>query len=232
MRGADETDAEVGDRANDAIRIAGARHPRQGGRRRRQPRRDAARPRRIRAARAAASTPTPSTIRPASTPPTSRSTSRSRSAALVRAGALDLRRPQRLPRRDDRRGRGALPAQQLSAAARASRSPSAQGVGALPDHRGADREPRSARPAAAARSSSCPTTRRSTRARTAGKGLTRPELATLLAYAKNSLYADLLAEHGARRRRIWATSCSAISRQTLDRALSRTRSPATACAAR
>ena len=78
VRGSDETDAEAGDKANDAIRITG---------------------RDIRAkvvgeganlgvtqrgrieyalARRPASTPTPSTIRPASTPPTSRSTSRSR----------------------------------------------------------------------------------------------------------------------------------------------------------
>ena len=31
-----------------------------------------------------------------------------------------------------------------------------------------------------------------TRRAAAGKALTRPELATILAYAKNSLYADLL----------------------------------------
>jgi glutamate dehydrogenase len=72
-----ETDAEVGDRANDAIRVTGAElrakvigeganlGMTQRGRI------EAARP-------ACGSTPTPSTIRPASTPPTSRSTSRSR----------------------------------------------------------------------------------------------------------------------------------------------------------
>ena len=52
--------------------------PRQGDRRGRQPRHDPARPHRGGAARACGSTPTPSTTRPASTPPTSRSTSRSR----------------------------------------------------------------------------------------------------------------------------------------------------------
>ena len=43
-----ETDAEVGDRANDAIRVDGARAARQGDRRRRQSRRDPARPHRVR----------------------------------------------------------------------------------------------------------------------------------------------------------------------------------------
>ena len=68
VKASDETHAEVGDRANDALRVDGARAARQGGRRRRQPRLHAARPHRVRAATGgAASTPTPSTTRPAST---------------------------------------------------------------------------------------------------------------------------------------------------------------------
>ena len=78
VRAADETDEAAGDRANDA-------HPRhrqgaalQGDRRGRQSRHDPARPHRGGVRAASGSTPTPSTIRPASTPPTWRSTSRSR----------------------------------------------------------------------------------------------------------------------------------------------------------
>ena len=78
VRASTETDDAVGDRANDAIRITGARAALQGDRRGRQSRHDPARPRSRRRCAASGSTPTPSTIRPASTPPTSRSTSRSR----------------------------------------------------------------------------------------------------------------------------------------------------------
>jgi glutamate dehydrogenase len=79
--------AEVGDKANDAIRINGG-HLRPGRGRGRQPRRDPARAASsMRAQAADASTPTPSTTRPASTPPTTRSTSRSCSARLARAAA-------------------------------------------------------------------------------------------------------------------------------------------------
>ncbi len=69
--------------------------PRQGDRRGRQSRHDPARPHRGGAARACGSTPTPSTIRPASTPPTSRSTSRSRSARRCATGGSPSRRATR-----------------------------------------------------------------------------------------------------------------------------------------
>ena len=63
VRASTETDAEVGDRANDALRVTARRGARQGDRRGRQPRRDAARAHRVRAHAAGASTPTSSTIR-------------------------------------------------------------------------------------------------------------------------------------------------------------------------
>ena len=78
VRAADESDEAVGDRANDAVRIAGQGSALQGDRRGRQSRHDPARPHRGGVCAASGSTPTPSTIRPASTPPTWRSTSRSR----------------------------------------------------------------------------------------------------------------------------------------------------------
>ena len=62
----------------------------QGGGRGRQSRHDAARPHRGGACAASGSTPTRSTIRPASTPPTSRSTSRSRSARRCATAGLTL----------------------------------------------------------------------------------------------------------------------------------------------
>ena len=79
VRGPTETDAEVGDRANDPIRITadevGAKVIGEGANLGVTQRgRIAYRP-----ARAAAAIPTRSTTRPASIPPTSRSTSRSRS---------------------------------------------------------------------------------------------------------------------------------------------------------
>ncbi len=46
VKASDETHADVGDRANDAVRIDGTRAARQGGRRGRQPRLHAARPHR------------------------------------------------------------------------------------------------------------------------------------------------------------------------------------------
>ena len=99
--------------------------------------------------------------------------------------------PQRLPRADDRRGGGALPPQQLSAAprhvagaARGGRRPARPSC--------ADREPRGARPAQSAPVEFLPDDATLDARALAGKTLTRPELATILAYAKNSLYADLL----------------------------------------
>ena len=94
-----ETDAEVGDRANDARARHRHRAARQGGRRGRQPRRDPARRASSSRRAAAASTPTSSTTRPAWTPPTRRSTSRSRSGRRSRAGKLDAERAQRAARR-------------------------------------------------------------------------------------------------------------------------------------
>ncbi len=94
VKGEDETHADVGDKANDAIRVNGsaaARPLRRGGR---QPRADPGRPDRVRpvrrrrrrvpARRAAGSTPTSSTTPRASTPPTTRSTSRSCSTGSSR----------------------------------------------------------------------------------------------------------------------------------------------------
>ena len=72
-----ESHADVGDKANDAIRVDGADLRVQGRRRGRQPRPHPAGPDRVRPRAAGASTPTRSTTAPASTPPTTRSTSRS-----------------------------------------------------------------------------------------------------------------------------------------------------------
>ena len=80
--------ADVGDKANDAIRVDGARAAVPGGRRGRQPRLHPARPGRGARWPAAGSTPTPSTTPPASTAPTTRSTSRSCSTGSSRAGDL------------------------------------------------------------------------------------------------------------------------------------------------
>ena len=59
-----------------------------------------------------------------------------------------------------------------------------------------------------ARSSSCPTTRPSPSARKAGRGLTRPELAVLLAYGKLDLFDEMLAstvpDDPLSRRRRWS----------------------------
>ena len=64
-----------------------------------------------------------------------------------------------------------------------------------------------------------------------GQALTRPELAVLLAYAKLSLYADLLEFDACRTIRISAASCRAISPRSWSSAIP-TRSSSTACAAR
>ncbi len=167
------------------------RAARQGDRRRRQSRRDPARPHRICAGAAGASTPTPSTIPPASTPPTTKSISRSCSAGRMRRGELNPADARRAAGRDDRRGRRASCWPTITtrpwrcrwrnrAAAQGPRRPGrfmrdleARGrldraVEFLPD----DAELQQA-------------------ARTTGKGLTRPELAVLLAYAKLDLEAEI-----------------------------------------
>ena len=102
-----ETDEEVGDRANDAIRITGARGPRPGDRRGRQSRRDAARAASRRRARG---------VR-LNTDAIDNSAGVNTSDVEVnikialatpeRDGRLDRRGAQRASCRDDRRGRGA-----------------------------------------------------------------------------------------------------------------------------
>ena len=69
---ATQNNLDVGDRANDAVRVNGGGGARQGGRRRRQSGRHPTRPHRICAWRAGASTPMRSTIPPAWTPPTTK----------------------------------------------------------------------------------------------------------------------------------------------------------------
>ena len=61
MKASSETHADVGDKANDAVRVDGERAALPGGRRGRQPRLHAARADRVRARPAAGSTPTRST---------------------------------------------------------------------------------------------------------------------------------------------------------------------------
>ena len=72
VKAATEEDADVGDRANDRVRVDGKRGAGAGGRRGRQPGLHPARPARVLGPAAARSTPTPSTTRAASTPPTTR----------------------------------------------------------------------------------------------------------------------------------------------------------------
>ena len=67
-----EEHADVGDRANDRVRVNGERAAGAGGRRGRQPRAHAEGPPRVLGGAAAGSTPTPSTTRAASTSPTTR----------------------------------------------------------------------------------------------------------------------------------------------------------------
>ena len=85
VKASTETNAEVGDKANDAIRVDGAqlrcRSVGEGGNLGLTQRGRIEYARTAPAARAAASTPTSSTTPPASTPPTTRSTSRSCSTA-------------------------------------------------------------------------------------------------------------------------------------------------------
>ena len=112
-------------------------------------------------------------------------------APPVRDGRLTRDGAQRAARRDDRRGRRAGAAQQLSADARALAGRAARAGGPrLPAAADADAGSRAA--SSTARSNSCPTTWRSPSGAARSQALTRPELAVLLAYAKLSLYADLL----------------------------------------
>ena len=170
----------------------------QGDRRRRQSRHDAARPRSRRRCAACGSTPTPSTIRPASTPPTSRSTSRSRSRSrCATAGST-------------RRARNALLAEMTDeVAALVLRNNYLQTLAiSLAERRGLEDlgfQQRLMQIAGAARPARprgrVPARRRwsSPSAAAARSALTRPELAVLLAYAKLALYDDLLETHGAGR---------------------------------
>ena len=64
-----------------------------------------------------------------------------------------------------------------------------------------------------------------------GRGLTRPELAVLLAYAKRSLYPKVLASAHARRSRRSTPSCAATSRAASSRPRASS-TASTACGAR
>ena len=115
----------------------------------------------------------------------------------IALSAADARRPaharsaQQAARRDDRRGGAARAAQQLPADAGALAGAAARAGGPrLPAAPDADAGDSAA--CSTARSSTCPTTWSSPSGASAGRALTRPELAVLLAYAKLSLYGDLL----------------------------------------
>ena len=115
IRASTESDEAAGDRANDPIRITGARRPRQGDRRGRQSRHDPARPHRGGAARRAAQHRRHRQFR-------RRQHLRRRGQHQDRAEPAGARRArsriedaQHAARQDDRRGRGAGAAQQLSA---------------------------------------------------------------------------------------------------------------------
>ena len=83
-----------------------------------------------------------------------------------------------------------------------------------------------------ARSNSCPTTRRSPNGTRQRHGLTRPELAVLLAYAKIALNDELLPLRPARRSAARRASCCAISRAVLRERYRDAAIAGIACAAR
>ena len=179
------------------------RHPRrrhraagEGGRRGRQPRSDPARPHRVRPAPAAASTPTPSTTARASTPPTTRSTSRSCSTRWCADG--DLATKQRTAcSPDDRRGRRATScatttSRTCCSATRGCRrrllSVHGRLISALEERGALDRE-----------LEFLPSRRRSLALRPRGSGSPRREFAVLVAYSKITLTATVLDSSPARR---------------------------------
>ena len=114
IRASSETDEAVGDRANDAIRITGGELRCQGDRRGRQSRHDPARPHRGGAARRAAQHRRDRQFRRRQHL-RRRGQHQDRAQPPVRDGRLTMRSAQRAARRDDRRGRAAGAAQQLSA---------------------------------------------------------------------------------------------------------------------
>ena len=135
VKASTETHAEVGDKANDAVRVDGAelrvRVVGEGGnlgltQRGRIEARCAGRAR---------STPTRSTTPPASTAATTRSTSRSCSTASSPTGELGAGRAQRAPAADDRRRRPARAAQQRRAEPHAVGRDGAWPADLLPAHR-------------------------------------------------------------------------------------------------
>ena len=142
-------------------------------------------------------------------------------SAPVRDGALTLEaRNALLAEMTDEVAR-ARAAQQLSADAGALAGAAARAGGPrLPA--AADADAGSSAASSTARSNSCPTTWRSPSGASATQPLTRPELAVLLAYAKLSLYSDLLDIDGAGRSLSRRASSAAISRSRSSSA-SRTR---------
>ena len=194
VKASTESHADVGDKANDAVRVDGGAAALPGRRRGRQPRPHPARPDRVRAqrwpdSRAAGSTPTRSTTSPASTAPTTRSTSRSCSTALVADGDLtEKQRNELLAEMTDAVARPG-PVRQLHADAgdqpRASprRAPMVDVHARLIRHleQNAGLEPRARVPARA--------TTRSTSARRRTRAWSRPSWRSCMAYCKIHLYA-------------------------------------------
>ena len=190
VKASTETNAEIGDRANDAIRVNGnalrVKVVGEGGNLGLHP----AGPDRGRPRRVFASTPMRSTTARASTPPTTRSTSRSRSPGWSRSGELTLKRRNVLlaSMTDEVAAAGA--ARQLRAERPARQRPRAAALDASRP-RAADPVPggaRRARPSAGVPARATP---RSRNAATSKLGLTSPEFSVLVAYAKLYLKADL-----------------------------------------
>ena len=189
VKSASETDLEVGDRANDSVRVDASdlrcKVIAEGGNLGVTQKR----PDRVRQATAAGSTPTPSTTPQASTARTTRSTSRSCSSSWLRNG--DLTRKQRnqlLESMADEVCTNVLDNnysqnESLSAA-------QAQAGGMVQVHARVmgwlEREALLDRAVEA-----LPTDAEMLERQESGSGLTRPELAVLLAYTKNLLTSDL-----------------------------------------
>ena len=222
-----ETDDQVGDRVNDPIRITGARAALQGGGRGRQSRHDAAG--RVEAAQRGIRLNTDAIDNSAGVNTSDVEVNIKIALSLpVRDGRADARGAQRAARRDDRRGRPAGAAQQLSADARALAGAAARAGGPrLPSAPDADAG--SSAGSSTARSSSCPTTWSSASGASAAQALTRPELAVLLAYAKLSLYGDLL-EFERAGRSLSRARAGALFPEPAGRALSRCARAASAAA--
>ncbi len=147
VRASDETDDQVGDRANDAIRVTGAGTRRQGDRRGRQPRHDAARAHRVRQARRPPQHRLHRQLRRRQfVGPGSQHQDRAAPGGRRRQAADE--RAQQPARQHDRRSRRGGPAQQLSAEPRtqpgiASRNCRDAGARAVDDRARGDRRSRS-----------------------------------------------------------------------------------------